>query len=111
MILAVSSSGPGLDSPIDERFGRAPGFVLVNLETGELGWLDNTACGDMAHGAGIQAAQNVADSGAGAVATGRVGPKAEVALRQGKVAIHLGAQGSVADTVELFKRGALRLSS
>lgn len=111
MILAISSSGPGLDSPIDERFGRAPGFVIIDLESGDVHWLDNAACGDMAHGAGIQAAQNVADSGAKAVITGRVGPKAEQALRQGGVAIHVGAQGTVADSVEMFKQGTLRSTS
>ena len=33
MKVAVSSEGPGLDSQVDPRFGRAGGFVIVDMET------------------------------------------------------------------------------
>jgi len=111
MKIAISSTGPDMTSAIDERFGRAPGFVIVDLETGDAHFLDNTAISDLAHGAGIQAAQSVAKSGATAIVTGRVGPKAETALNAGKITIYLGAKGTVGDTLESFKRGDLRPSS
>jgi len=31
--IAVSSEGPTLDSPVDPRFGRAAGFVIIDPET------------------------------------------------------------------------------
>ena len=33
MKVAVSSEGPGLESMVDPRFGRAGGFVVVHMET------------------------------------------------------------------------------
>ena len=33
MKIAVSSEGPGLDSMVDPRFGRAAGFVLVDTDS------------------------------------------------------------------------------
>jgi predicted Fe-Mo cluster-binding NifX family protein len=74
--IAVSSQGPGLDDPVDPRFGRAAGFVIVDPQTMEFTYLDNLAARDMGSGAGIQAAETVARSGARIVLTGSVGPKA-----------------------------------
>jgi hypothetical protein len=35
MKIAVTSLGESLESPIDQRFGRARFFVIYNLESGE----------------------------------------------------------------------------
>lgn len=78
--IAVTSEGPTLDDLLDPRFGRAAGFVVVDPQTLEFGYIDNGASQTMAQGAGIQAAENVANSGAKAVLTGYVGPKAFMAL-------------------------------
>ena len=78
--IAVSSRGPGLDDPVDPRFGRAAGFVIVDPETMTFTHLDNSAARDMGSGAGIQAAEAVVRSGARVVITGSVGPKATQAL-------------------------------
>jgi len=78
--IAVSSQGPGLDDRVDPRFGRAAGFVIVDPQTMEFTYLDNLAARDMASGAGIQAAETVARSGARIVLTGQVGPKAQQVL-------------------------------
>ncbi len=79
--VAVTSEGPTLDDAVDPRFGRAGGFVVVNTETMQATYVDNGGSQAMSHGAGIQAAENVAGAGAGAVLTGYVGPKAFTALR------------------------------
>ena len=107
MKLAVTSQGPDLDGEIDRRFGRARYFVLFDTETGELVALDNAENLDAAQGAGIQAAGNVIDAGAGAVISGSVGPKAFASLRAGGVAVYLGAEGTVKDVIERFKSGRL----
>ena len=78
--IAVTSEGPDLDDALDPRFGRAAGFIVVDPQTFEFEYLDNGASQTMAQGAGIQAAENVANSGAKAVLTGYVGPKAFKAL-------------------------------
>jgi len=107
MIIAISSQGPGLDSPVDPRFGRAAGFVVVDTETGQDSWHDNEQNLQLAQGAGIQAAQNVARTGANALITGHVGPKAFLALDKGGIKIFLGAQGTVADALRAQQDGAM----
>ena len=108
MKIAISSQGPGLESRVDARFGRAAGFVVVDLATMAVEYLDNGASQVAAHGAGIQAADRVARMGVGAVLTGVVGPKAFAALQQAGIQIFEGVQGgTVAEAVERFRAGAL----
>ena len=56
MKIAVSSEGPGLDSMVDPRFGRAAGFVLVDTDSMAAEYLDNGASQILAQGAGIETA-------------------------------------------------------
>jgi len=78
--IAISCEEPSLDSQVDPRFGRAAGFLIVDSETMDFEFLDNGASQTMTQGAGIQAAEIVARSGATIVLTGFVGPKAFQAL-------------------------------
>jgi predicted Fe-Mo cluster-binding NifX family protein len=106
--IAISTSGQTLDSPLDQRFGRTQGFIVYDTETGEHSYRSNDQNLSLAQGAGIQAAMNVADSGAKAVITGHVGPKAYLALSKGGIAIHLApGNGTVAQAIEDYKAGKL----
>ena len=78
--VAVSVQGDSLDDPVDPRFGRAAGFLIVDTVSMQSEYLSNAPTSEMASGAGIQAAQIIADSGAKLLLTGRVGPKALRAL-------------------------------
>lgn len=62
MKMAISATGPDLDAQVDPRFGRCEYFVVVDLETELIESLDNQAA-MMSGGAGIQAAQMVANLG------------------------------------------------
>lgn len=79
MNLAISIAGESLDSPFDPRFGRAPAFCLVDLETGSWQILPNPGV-SASGGAGVQAAQFIAQQDAHLVASGAFGPKAFAAL-------------------------------
>ena len=81
MKIVITSQGTSLESPVDPRFGRAKHFVLVDTNTGELSAHDNSQNLNAPQGAGIQAAQAVAQLGAEAVLTGHVGPKAFTTLQ------------------------------
>jgi len=107
MKVVVTAQGPGLDSPVDPRFGRARYFVLVDTESGELVSHDNVQNLNAPQGAGIQAAQAVARLGAEAVLTGHIGPKAFATLQAGNVAVYTGAAGSVAEAIEQWRNGRL----
>jgi predicted Fe-Mo cluster-binding NifX family protein len=106
MKIAVSSTGGSLDAQIDPRFGRCPYFVIVNSETMTGEKVANTASGAMS-GAGIHAAQLVANKGAQAVLTGNVGPNAFQALSAAGINIITGVSGTVKEAVEQFKSGQL----
>lgn len=111
MKLAVTSQGPELGSNLDPRFGRAKWFVVWDSQTGECSAADNTQNLNAAQGAGIQAGRNVVELGVEAVITGHVGPKAFATLQAGGVKVYTGATGTVAQALEQFKAGKLKLSS
>jgi predicted Fe-Mo cluster-binding NifX family protein len=105
--VVITSSGDGLDSPVDPRFGRAARFILVDTETGGIQAVDNTQNLNAAQGAGIQAAQTVSRLGAEVLMTGHCGPKAFATLRAAGIKVITGIQGTVAEAVERFRRGEL----
>jgi predicted Fe-Mo cluster-binding NifX family protein len=104
--IAVTCDEPDLDGPLDSRFGRAAGFMIIDPRTLEFTYLDNGGSQAMAQGAGIQAAENVARSGAKAVLTGYVGPKAFQALTAAKITIIQNLENlTVRQAVERFNEG------
>jgi len=107
MKVCVTASGPGLDVPLDPRFGRCAYFVFVETESMEAESIPNSSSG-AASGAGIQAAQTIANAGASALITGNVGPNATQTLNAAGVKIYLDQGGSVKDVVERFKKGELK---
>ncbi|NCC24533.1 MAG: dinitrogenase iron-molybdenum cofactor biosynthesis protein [Deltaproteobacteria bacterium] len=111
MKIAISAQGPELTNPVDTRFGRARGFVVYDLNNDTSSFVDNDQNLGLAQGAGIQSAQNVARTGATAVITGNVGPKAFLALEKGGIAVYLTQEGTVQDAVTAFKEGRLETAS
>jgi len=110
MKIAVTSLGESLESPVDQRFGRARVFVLYDTDSGDWSSHSNKRNFEAAQGAGIQAGQYVAELGAGAVITGHCGPEAFRTLSAAGIDVYQGATGSVGDTVAAFEAGALKKS-
>ncbi len=109
--IAVTSEGPALSDQVDPRFGRAGGFVVVDLASGESVYVDNGASQAMAHGAGIQAAERIASSGAQVLLTGYVGPKAFAALTAAGIKIGQDVDGmTVGEAVAKFKAGEVKIA-
>ena len=105
-IIAISSEGPALTDMVDSRFGRAAGFVVVDLDTMATSYLDNGQSQAMAHGAGIQTAERIADAGAGVLLTGIVGPKAFQALDAAGIKVGQNLEGvTVGEALERYKPG------
>ena len=75
MKIAISSSGNTLDSALDPRFGRCAYFLIVDPADMRFEAFDNQSAAQSS-GAGIQAAQFLADKNVRAVITGHVGPNA-----------------------------------
>lgn len=107
MKVAITAESGDWHAAVDQRFGRARVFVVVDTETGALEAHDNLQNRNAAQGAGIQAAQAVSQLGVEALVTGNVGPKAFAALQAAGIQIYLADEGTVAGTIENFKAGAL----
>ena len=112
MKVAVSSTGSNLNSPVDERFGRARYFVLVDTDTGSLlEVFDNSTSMAAQSGAGVGSAQFVCDAGVDVVITGSIGPKAFYTLETAGIKIYTGATGSVAAAIDSFNAGKLEYAN
>lgn len=110
MKIVVTASGPGLDSPVDPRFGRCSYFVFVDSDSLQAEAVENENV--MASGgAGIQSAQFVAQKGAQVVITGNLGPNASTALRAAGMRVFLGATGTVREAIQMFKTGQVQEAS
>ena len=104
MLIAVTSTGDSLDSPVDPRFGRCPYYIIVETDDGSFTALPNSSAA-LGGGAGIEAARAVSDSGAKAVLTGSCGPNAHATLTAAGIEVHDGASGTVRQAVDLFVQG------
>jgi predicted Fe-Mo cluster-binding NifX family protein len=109
--IAVTSEGPTLDDQVDPRFGRAAGFVIVDLETMDTQYIDNGQSQVMAQGAGIQAAQLIARAGVSWVLTGYVGPKAFKVLNAAGIKVGQDLEGLIVrEAVARFKNGNIEMA-
>jgi predicted DNA-binding protein (UPF0251 family)/predicted Fe-Mo cluster-binding NifX family protein len=109
--IAVSSEGPDLDGPVDPRFGRAAGFVIIDPDTMASEYIDNAASQGMSQGAGIQTAELMTRHDVGVVLTGYVGPKAFQALSAAGIKIGQNLENlSVRQAVEKYKTGQVPMA-
>ena len=111
MKIAVTSTGNDLDSPVDERFGRAAYFIIFNTDDESFEAVDNSANVAASHGAGGQAAQTIADKGVEWLLTGHVGPRAYATINSAGIKISSGASGTVREVLKRFKDGEFTPSS
>ncbi|MFC2020842.1 NifB/NifX family molybdenum-iron cluster-binding protein [Chloroflexota bacterium] len=110
MKIAISSTGPTLDVEVDPRFGRCQYFVIVDPETMEYESLENSSV--MASGgAGISAAQVIANKKVEALLTGNCGPNAYQVLSPAGIKVITGVSGKVQDAVQDYKAGKYQASS
>lgn len=107
--IAISVAKEGWDADVDARFGRAAGFAIIALdgESRSLHYLSNIQNLQAAQGAGIQAAETVANTGAEILLTGHVGPKAFRALKAAGITMYTGITGSVEDALREYAAGNL----
>jgi len=105
--ICITASGNNLDAQLDPRFGRCAYLVIVDSETLQFEAVPNLASGATG-GAGIQAAQTIANKGVKVLVTGNVGPNAFQALSAAGIDIITGASGTVKEAVEKFRKGELR---
>ncbi|MEA2003454.1 MAG: NifB/NifX family molybdenum-iron cluster-binding protein [archaeon] len=109
MKIAISSTGKDLDSDVSSTFGRCPYFIIAEIEEEKIKKseaIENTSA-DQTGGAGISAAQIVAEKDVSAVISGNVGPRARDVFRQFNIETYSGS-GSVNEAIQKFVDGKLQ---
>jgi predicted Fe-Mo cluster-binding NifX family protein len=106
MKIAISSSGNNLDAALDPRFGRCAYFLIIDPADMRFEVFDNQSAAQSS-GAGIQAAQFLADKNVSAVITGHVGPNAVQTLAAAGIDIFAEQQGTIEEVVNRYRSGAL----
>lgn len=107
MKIGIPASSDTLEADVDPRFGRCQYFLIVDSDSMDFTAVPNDSI-NASHGAGIQAAQIIANMGVDVVITGNVGPNAFNVLFASGIKIVTGASGSVKAVVEKFKSGQLK---
>ncbi len=109
MKIAISSTGKGIESQVDARFGRCPYFVIVEIENKKIKnikTVENTATQQM-RGAGISAGEIVANEKVDAVITQNLGPRAFGVLQQLSIEMYQGS-GRIKNVVQQLINGNLK---
>lgn len=88
MKICIPSSGPEPDDLIDDRFGRAPYFIIHDTDSDKTESHRNDAAGGSG-GVGPKAAQFLIRHHVDMVVTGRVGGNALEALKAGGIKVYL----------------------
>ena len=112
MKIIITATSPEISGEVERRFGRAAYFLIVDLDSMEWQALSNPAL-NASGGAGIQAAQFIADQECDAVVSGDFGPNAYNALKTAGLPMYLfGSCQTPSEVIEQYKAGQLeQLSS
>jgi predicted Fe-Mo cluster-binding NifX family protein len=107
MKICITSQGSTLDAPVEERFGRAPYFMIIDTETGSSEAIENPFAGATG-GVGPKAAQLLIARKVAALVSGMVGGNArEVLMAAGIQMYTYQSGGSVKDALEQFTNNKL----
>ena len=110
MRIAIPVDEKDLEANVSANFGRAPYFLFHNSVTEETYYLDNTAVATQG-GAGVRAAQVIADHGVNALLVPRCGENAENVLRNAEVFIYKTNPGTAKQNIDAFLADKLVLLS
>jgi len=107
MKICITSQGSTLDALAEERFGRAPFFIIVDTETGSFEALENQFAGGSG-GVGPKAAQLIIAHEVKALVSGMIGGNAHDVLQAAGIQLYVyRAGGTVRDALEQFNKKTL----
>jgi predicted Fe-Mo cluster-binding NifX family protein len=111
MKIAFTTSGDDLSAKLDSRFGRAPKFLIYDLDVNSFEIIDNKQNLNEGQGAGIRSAETIIRSGAKVLFTGDCGPKACRVLDGANVKICITTAETIEDALAQYRSGNLSESN
>lgn len=108
MKIAIPVDQNSIDSTVCISFGRAPYFLVYDTETRENNFIENGGAASQG-GAGIKAAQTVADSKADVLLTPRCGENAAQVIATAGIQIYKTISDSIQDNFAAFSEGKLNI--
>ncbi|MEW9081930.1 NifB/NifX family molybdenum-iron cluster-binding protein [Caldanaerobacter subterraneus] len=106
MKIAITSEGKTLSSKVDDRFGRAPYFIIVDTDTLGYKVIDNIAASQTS-GAGTKAAEILINEGVKALISSNLGSNAREVLKAANIPVYKAVAGDVRNNVEIFLKNRL----
>lgn len=106
MKIAIPVDDKSMSSTVCISFGRAPYFLIHDIENKTSLFLENTAAAS-AGGAGIKAAQLLVDSNVSAVLTPRCGENAAGVLQMAGIKLYKTDSTLIADSIDSFIKNKL----
>jgi len=109
MKIAISSTGKTIEDNVSDVFGRCPYFIIAEIKNQKIEKtevLENKSTDQMS-GAGISAAQLMAEKNVNVVITSNVGPRALDVLKQFNIEIYYG-DGLIKEVLQEFINGKLK---
>jgi len=108
MKISICSKNKGLDSLVDERFGRSENFTIIDLDTMVVETVENIAK-NQASGAGGEAVKLLAKYNVDIAIVPHLGPKAETAMEAFEIkTVSQGDYKSVGEILDAYKAGKLK---
>jgi len=106
-IAITASNNDGLEAKVDSRFGRAPFFAIVDIDSLDIDFINNAATGARG-GAGVMAAQTIVDQKVDALISGNFGPKAFSGLDAANIKLYSFQGGTIKEAIDSLKNGSLK---
>jgi predicted Fe-Mo cluster-binding NifX family protein len=94
----------GLSSSVGAHFGKVPAYAILDTESGNLRFVDNTS--EHLGGVGMPP-ELLAKEGVQVVLCSGLGPKAVDMLVSLGIQVHVGAKGTVQETIAAWNEGKL----
>lgn len=103
MKIVVSSTDKNIESDISDVFARCPYFIIAEIKNGKIEKIEaiKNKSTDQNSGAGVSAAQLMAENNVNTIITGNVGPRALDVLNQFNIEIYSG-EGIVKNVLQAF---------
>lgn len=108
MKIAIPVKEKSMETEVYESFGRAPYFLIYDLDTKESNFIENEAA-QARGGAGIIAAQTIVDSKVDVLLTPRLGKNAADVIVAADVKMYKSVDGLVEKNIELYEEEKLEL--